>query len=80
MLHDIICFANNIVDRDCYIIIGADENDYSLYDVKEDKNRINTNNIVDFIRKVEFSYDIRPFAYVETIIIDEIDILIIKIR
>ena len=22
LLHDIICYANNLVNRDCYIIIG----------------------------------------------------------
>ena len=24
LLHDIICFANNLVNRDCFIIIGVD--------------------------------------------------------
>ena len=34
LLHDIICFANNLENRDCYIIIGVDENnDYKLNDV-----------------------------------------------
>ncbi len=26
LLHDIICFSNNLENRDCYIIIGVDEN------------------------------------------------------
>ncbi|MBD5584220.1 MAG: ATP-binding protein, partial [Clostridia bacterium] len=28
LLFDIICFANNLVSRDCYIIIGVDEQNY----------------------------------------------------
>ena len=32
LLHDIICLANNIENRDCYIIIGIDENnDFEYY-------------------------------------------------
>ena len=43
LLHDIICLSNNLVNRDCYIIIGVDqENDYSLVDVRNDVNRKNT--------------------------------------
>ncbi|EEF94553.1 hypothetical protein CATMIT_00829, partial [Catenibacterium mitsuokai DSM 15897] len=35
MLHDIICMANNIENRDAYIIIGIDEkNDFSIVDVE----------------------------------------------
>ncbi|UWO54344.1 ATP-binding protein [Catenibacterium mitsuokai] len=46
MLHDIICMANNIENRDAYIIIGIDEkNDFSIVDVEEDKceTKINQN-------------------------------------
>jgi putative abi-alpha protein len=40
LLHDIICMANNHVNRDSYIIIGVDEeNDYSFSSVKSDLNR-----------------------------------------
>lgn len=40
LLHDIICMANNLVNRDAYIIIGVDEeNDYSFSSVKSDPNR-----------------------------------------
>ena len=40
LLHDIICMANTLVNRDAYIIIGVDEeNDYSFSSVKSDPNR-----------------------------------------
>ena len=43
LLHDIMCFANNLVNSDCYIIIGVDEeNDYAVCDIKADPNRKNT--------------------------------------
>ena len=36
LLHDIICMANNLENRDAYIIIGIDEeNDYCVRDVFE---------------------------------------------
>jgi len=35
LLHDIICMANNLSNRDAYIIVGVDEeNDYSFSSVK----------------------------------------------
>ena len=50
LLHDIICMANNLVNRDAYIIIGVDEeNDYSFSSVKSDSNRKNTHQLVDFL-------------------------------
>ena len=42
LLHDIICMANNLVNRDAYIIIGVDEeHDFDLCDVRKDPNRRN---------------------------------------
>ena len=56
LLHDIICFANNLVNRDCYIIIGVDqENDYGIVDITSDSNRKNTQNIVDFLKDKKFA-------------------------
>lgn len=41
LLLDIICMANNLVNRDAYIIIGVDESsDYSINDISADNNRI----------------------------------------
>jgi len=51
LLHDIICMANNLENRDAYIIIGIDEeNDFTVVDTVEDEHRKNTQNIVDFLR------------------------------
>ena len=81
LLHDIICYANNLVNRDCYIIIGVDEeNDYSVVDVVNDPNRKNTQNIVDFLKDKKFVGGIRPIVLVKSLEIENatIDIIIVK--
>ncbi|MGE6513354.1 AlbA family DNA-binding domain-containing protein [Lysinibacillus sphaericus] len=81
LLHDIICMANNLDNKDAYIIIGIDEeNNYSVSNVVNDANRKNTQMLVDFLREKKFSGGIRPVVQVETIILDdgEIDAIVIK--
>jgi len=81
LLHDIICLANNLENRDAYIIIGIDEeNDYEIININEDVNRKNTQMIVDFLKDKKFAGGIRPTVYVNHHQIDEkhIDIVIIK--
>lgn len=81
LLHDIICMANNLQNRNAYIIIGIDEEkDYHIADVKQDPNRKNTQKLVDFLRDKKFAGGIRPLVYVESISLPdgEIDIIVIK--
>lgn len=48
MLHDIIFMADN---RDAFMIIGVDEEDkYNIKDVRKDKGRSNTQNVVDSLK------------------------------
>ena len=48
MLHDIIFMADS---RDAFIIIGVDEEDeYNMKDVRKDKGRCNTQNVVDSLK------------------------------
>ena len=55
LLHDIICLANNIENRDCYIIIGIDEkNDFEYYSLNDDPNRKNNNELSTFLRDKKF--------------------------
>ena len=80
LLHDIICMANNLSNRDAYIIIGIDEeNDYSLSSVKSDPNRKNTQQLVDFLRDKHFAGGVRPIVNVENICLREeiIDVIVI---
>ena len=66
MLIDIICMANNLENRDAYIIIGIDEeNDYNIVDVVNDPNRKNTQQLTDFIKARKFAGEYRPVVTVE---------------
>ena len=68
LLHDIICMAYNLADRDAYIIIGIDEEkDFCFADVKNDCNRLNTQKLVDFLKDKKFAGDIRPQVHVESV-------------
>ena len=81
LLHDIICMANNLENRDAYIIIGVDEeNDYKSVDVNCDENQKNTQMIVDFLKDKKFAGGIRPTVYVESIKIEDccVDVIVIK--
>lgn len=81
LLHDILCMANNLENRDAYIIIGIDEeNDYCVTDVSKQENRKNTQKMVDFLRDKKFAGGIRPRVLVETLEFSEgiIDIIIVK--
>lgn len=81
LLHDIICMANNLDNKDAYIIIGIDEeNNHQVSSVVDDNNRKNTQMLVDFLRDKKFSGGIRPIVYVETIIVNggEIDVIVVK--
>ena len=80
LLHDIICMANNLSNRDGYIIIGIDEeNDYSVFSLKNDVNRKNTQQVVDFLREKHFAGGVRPVVSVERISLgeSEIDVIVI---
>lgn len=81
LLHDIICMANNLAFRDAYIIIGVDEeNNYEVVNVRDDKNRRNTQQLVDFLKDVRFAGDVRPIVCVEEISVGDkyLDIIVIK--
>jgi len=81
LLHDIICMANNMENRDAYIIIGIDEeNDYRVNDLSVASNRKSTQMLVDFLRDKKFAGGIRPRVMVETLQMTEgiIDVIIIK--
>lgn len=81
LLHDLICMANNLENRDAYIVIGVDEEiDFVVRDIKNDQNRKNTQKIVDFLKDKKFAGGIRPTVYVEPIHFgkDSIDVIVVR--
>jgi len=79
LLHDIICLANNRVDKDGYIIFGISDN-YEIKGTKEDVNRKSQQSIIDFLKSKKFSAGIRPIIEMRTFNMksQEIDVLIVK--
>ncbi|EQC56312.1 hypothetical protein LLT5_02175 [Lactococcus cremoris subsp. cremoris TIFN5] len=65
LLHDIICLANNIENRDCYLIIVVDEkNNFEFYPLNDDHNRKNSNELTTFLRDKNFLVGfVHPFLY-----------------
>lgn len=80
LIHDIICMANSLANRDCYIIIGVEDETYNVLGVSSEKRK-NQQNVIDMLRqKPSWAGGYIPEVYVKTISIKnkEIDVVIIK--
>nr|WP_085332931.1 ATP-binding protein [Clostridium botulinum] len=79
LLVDILCFANTVHNKDCYIIIGVSDNGEIIGLTKESSNRKNQAEVLDLLSNSMFAGDYVPDVSVETISIKnkEIDILTI---
>lgn len=80
LLLDIICMANNRVDRDAYIIFGIADKTFEVIGVENDENRKNQQNIIDFLKSKSFVSGIRPRVELRILMLvgHEVDVLIIK--
>lgn len=79
LLHDIICLANNIDNRDAYLVFGVADNG-EILGVEKDFNRKNQEQFTSFLRGKKFAGGIVPYVILKTFQISnhEIDTLIIK--
>lgn len=80
LLHDIICMANSLANRDCYIIIGVEDKTYNVLGVSNEKRK-NQQNVIDLLRqKPSWAGGYIPEVYVRTISIadKEIDVVVVK--
>lgn len=55
LLHDIICMANNRVDRDAYIIFGISDVTFEVVGIENDDNRRNQQQMIDFLKSKDLS-------------------------
>ena len=80
LLKDIICMANNLEDRDAYIIVGVKDN-YDSFEVVgiENENRMNQNELRQLLKDAKFSSGIRPPVSLDTLEIDNKSIDVITI-
>ena len=79
LLRDILSFVNTTHDKDCFLIFGIKDKTFEIIGVGEDKNRKNTQQVLDFLSRKNLSTGI-PEVTVDTITIEnkEVDILTIK--
>ena len=77
LLHDILCFANTVHDKDCYLIIGVSDSG-EIVGVGEE-NRRRQADILDLLSNTVFAGDNIPEVRLDTIKINgkEIDVLTI---
>lgn len=55
LIHDILCFANTLHDRDCYLIIGVSD-DFEIMGVdKSDPYKMKQNDLLDLVHNLSFS-------------------------
>ena len=80
MLHDIICMSNNLSNSDGYIVIGVNNQSFELTGVLSDPHRRTTQMMVDFLSQKPFAANVRPSVYVQTIILNgmELDVIVIE--
>lgn len=79
LLHDIICLANNIDNREAYLTLGITDNG-SISGVEKDEQRKNQEEITSFLRGKKFSGGVFPYVILKTVTSSqhEVDVLIIK--
>lgn len=78
-LTDIICMANNLCNRDAYIIYGADDDGMVIGLENMSDHRLVTADFIKFLRSKKFAGDNIPDVEVRTVTIEqhELDVLII---
>lgn len=83
LVKDIICFANTVHDKDCFLIFGVNDN---LKVCGMEKDRKKQSDILDTLSKLQFAGDVQPDIELKTVTVSsdiepdimvEVDILII---
>lgn len=83
LVKDIICFANTVHDKDCFLIFGVND-DLKVCGMEKDRKK--QSDILDTLSKLQFAGDVQPDIELKTVtvpsdlepdIMVEVDILII---
>ena len=78
LLHDIICMANNLSNRDAFIIMGIQDKPVKITGVKQFSNKWTQENYQDFLQNLTWAGDMIPTVEFRTINNGDLDVLIIK--
>lgn len=79
LLHDIICLANNIENREAYLIIGVADNG-EVIGINEQQFRRNQQQLINIVRDKKWEGYGAPDIKMETILIGEVEIDVIVIE
>ena len=79
LIKDIFSFVNTSHHKDCYLIIGVDD-DHNIVCIENDENRLNTQKLTDFLHSLPIANSHTPKVKVTSVTIEDhlIDIIIIK--
>lgn len=78
LVKDIFSFVNTVHHDDCFLIIGVDD-ERKVTGVEHDENRMNQQNLIDFIRNLPISGDYNPRVEIEIVRYDEHEVDVIHI-
>lgn len=78
LLHDTICMANNLSNREAYIIMGIQDKPVKITGVKQFSNKWTQENYQDFLQNLTWAGDMIPTVEFRTINNGDLDVLIIK--
>ena len=76
LLHDIICLANNLENRDAYLIIGV-ANNYEVVGVEDNRE---SNNLYDFLKSKKFAGDNIPDVRIHDMYYRYLHIVVLEIK
>ena len=83
LIKDIICFANTVHDKDCFLIFGVND-DLKVCGMEKDRKK--QSDIIDTLSKLQFAGDVQPDIELKTVSVPsdiepdtmvEVDVLII---
>ena len=83
LVKDIICFANTVHDKDCFLIFGVND-DLKVCGMEKDRKK--QSDIIDTLSKLQFAGDVQPDVELKTVTVPsdiepdtmvEVDVLII---
>ena len=83
LIKDIICFANTVHDKDCFLIFGVND-DLKVCGMEKDRKK--QSDIIDTLSKLQFAGDVQPDVELKTVTVPsdiepdtmvEVDVLII---
>lgn len=79
LIKDIFSFVNTDHHKDCYLIIGVDDN-HDVTGVEDDPNRLNTQKLTDYLHSLPIANSHTPKVIVQSIEVSghTIDIIVIK--